>query len=314
MRLRPPARGRSPFRTARLRLESLETRTVPATITWSGGPAGTGTNWLDPNNWVGGVLPGPNDDAVINAVTGATAEITIGASTSVRSVTVNTTRNVRQTAGTFAIGSAESKFYDLFLAGGTFDVADGATLAGNAPTYSQTAIDGPGTLTDQSGRTLTLQGTVIRAPVLNQGTLVAFGDSNTIFGTLTTTATSVIRLPGLSTHSTLQVVPALTNNGLIELAYGSAAPNDTFTQGGGNTLTNAVGGTINIPAGAGGSRYLNAVINNQGTFTVGAGARVTVGDFTNLNDTFTGGTYNLAGQVLVSARMVSTNAATVVLD
>src|SRR5205807_9191387 len=85
----------------RLRLEILEDRTVPASITWDGGPTGNGTDWLDPVNWAGDVLPGPNDDAQLGA-TGTSPEIVVGA-TAVRSV--NSTRALRLTGPlTFGTG------------------------------------------------------------------------------------------------------------------------------------------------------------------------------------------------------------------
>lgn len=47
--------------------EALEPRVVLATVIWDGGPAGNG-NQLDlPANWVGDVLPGPGDIALINS-------------------------------------------------------------------------------------------------------------------------------------------------------------------------------------------------------------------------------------------------------
>jgi hypothetical protein len=70
-------------------LEQLEDRTVPAMIVWDGGPTGQGTNWLDPANWVGDVLPGPNDDAVIGpAAPGQPTEITLTGNAAVHSATV----------------------------------------------------------------------------------------------------------------------------------------------------------------------------------------------------------------------------------
>jgi len=62
---------------------------VPATITWDGGPTGQGTNWLVAENWVGDVLPGPNDDAMLGpAGAGQPTEITLTGTASVHSVTV----------------------------------------------------------------------------------------------------------------------------------------------------------------------------------------------------------------------------------
>lgn len=46
-------------------LELLENRLAPAVVLWDGGPGTTGTNWNDPVNWAGDVLPGATDDAEI---------------------------------------------------------------------------------------------------------------------------------------------------------------------------------------------------------------------------------------------------------
>src|SRR5262245_54127627 len=86
-----PSRRRPPVRRPRPRfcLEQLEDRAVPATILWDGGPTGLGTNWLDPVNWAGDVLPGPNDDAVIGtANNGQPGTVTLSGSASVQNVSV----------------------------------------------------------------------------------------------------------------------------------------------------------------------------------------------------------------------------------
>ena len=75
---------------------------IPQTIVyWSGGSLGTGTNWDTATNWVGGVLPGPNSDVVINAPAGIT---------------------VNHSGGTDGIHSLRS-FSPLTLASGTLAVA-----------------------------------------------------------------------------------------------------------------------------------------------------------------------------------------------
>src|SRR6187431_2447721 len=48
-------------------MEQLEDRRVLATVNWDGGLSGTGTDWGTAANWVGDVLPGSTDDAVIGA-------------------------------------------------------------------------------------------------------------------------------------------------------------------------------------------------------------------------------------------------------
>src|SRR5438067_3495504 len=94
---RPPRRS--------LALERLEDRAVPATIAWDGGLTGNGSNWLDPVNWVGNVLPGPNDDATLGS-TGGNPTITLAANTSVRSV--SSTRAIQVTSSTLTLGAASA--------------------------------------------------------------------------------------------------------------------------------------------------------------------------------------------------------------
>lgn len=48
-----------------LAVEQLEDRLAPAVIQWDGGPTGIGTDFNTAANWVGDVVPGPSDDAVI---------------------------------------------------------------------------------------------------------------------------------------------------------------------------------------------------------------------------------------------------------
>ena len=56
--------------------EPLEPRQLLATIQWDGGPSGLGTNFHDPVNWDGDVLPGVADDAVISVAANPTISIT----------------------------------------------------------------------------------------------------------------------------------------------------------------------------------------------------------------------------------------------
>src|SRR5262245_49644182 len=113
-------------RPVRPRLERLEGRAVPATVVWDGGPTGNGTDWLDPVNWQGDVLPGPGDDAQVGP-TGNSPEIVVGA-TAVRSA--SSTRAIRL-AGPLTVGAATSSFADLTLAGGTLDAQNNAWVTFN---------------------------------------------------------------------------------------------------------------------------------------------------------------------------------------
>src|SRR4051812_8481083 len=75
-------RRTTPF--ARLRVEELEVRVVPANYSWTGG-AGT-LNWGDAGNWSGplNIVPGSGDDATINK--SGVGTITIAGTQSVRTL------------------------------------------------------------------------------------------------------------------------------------------------------------------------------------------------------------------------------------
>jgi hypothetical protein len=108
--------------------------------------------------------------------------------------------------------------------------------------------------------------------ITNQGTLVVYGNSNTIAGQLTTTSGSLLHVEGNSNvgPAILTVVNGFTNvsGAAIELTSVTQSWDVALgvTTG---TLTNA--GTITSLVGTGGRRVLNATLNNQGTLTVASG-------------------------------------------
>src|SRR5205823_5279126 len=68
-------------------------------------------------------------------------------------------------------------------------------------------VSGPGTLTVPSGRSLSLSGTALVAPVINRGTLVARGGNagSTIGGALTNAPGAILRVQGENNTATLTV-------------------------------------------------------------------------------------------------------------
>jgi hypothetical protein len=137
-RFRSRRRVTRPFRWRRVRLERLEDRTVPATVVWDGGPSGQGTNWLDPVNWVGDLLPGPSDDAVIGlASQGQPANVTLTGTAAVHSATVIAgTININPNGGYDGGGGALS-VDSLSQSGGTISVGWVGLLTING-SFSQT--------------------------------------------------------------------------------------------------------------------------------------------------------------------------------
>ncbi|MFM7077206.1 MAG: hypothetical protein ACKO3G_14255, partial [Planctomycetaceae bacterium] len=112
------ARRRRPV-ALRLGGEPLEGRAMLATYTWDGGLDGTGTNFLDPVNWAGDILPGPADTAIIGD-TDSTATITLAGTASVGRI--ETDRNFLLSGGTL-VGTTFTS-----IDGATFAITSGATL------------------------------------------------------------------------------------------------------------------------------------------------------------------------------------------
>jgi hypothetical protein len=135
--------------------------------------------------------------------------------------------------------------------------------------FQNSGINGPGTLTNAAGRTLTAQTTAISAPLVNQGLFVARGTTS-LDGPVTAAATGTIQLQAdaFCCTSTLNVATGFTNNGLIELTAINAGGTTASLNVASGTLVNAVGGTIAVLAGTGGARGLDAQIDNQGTLLV----------------------------------------------
>ena len=137
--------------------------------------------------------------------------------------------------------------------------------------FDGTMIKGPGLLTNDVGKTLSMRYTADSAPLHNLGTLLVTG-ATTFADTFTTGAGSLLRIQGNSNASTatLNVPKGFVNNGAIELTDVTSAYGATLTvaAGGAGTLVNAPGASIDVLAGANGPRTLNAPFDNLGTLNV----------------------------------------------
>ncbi|MGH7639235.1 MAG: beta strand repeat-containing protein, partial [Gemmatimonadaceae bacterium] len=150
-----------------------------------------------------------------------------------------------------------------------------------ALTLSNAVINGPGTLTNPDGETLTFLSTTINAPVVNAGTMESVLAS-TINGPFTAAAGSLLKVRGVATTvGTLNVASGFTNEGKIELtSVGNVGATLVVHSG---PLVNAAGGTIHAAAGAGGTRTLNAHFDNRGTMLVDAATTLTRGSADHVN-------------------------------
>ncbi len=158
---RRPARPTRRNRTARPRrlccfdqwrylspyFEQLEDRCLLATITWNG--SGDGTTWTNPANWIGGVMPGPSDEAVIGS---SSQTINVSGSITVGSVVSGAPLDI--TSGSLTVESGTSQANNgLTVSSGASLIATGTGTTWNA---SGTTVIGGASIHAQSGASLSL--------------------------------------------------------------------------------------------------------------------------------------------------------------
>ena len=150
-RRRRPSLGRRRCAALRPRLQVLEDRTVLSTIDWNTTAAPTGGYWDTGSNWVGGVSPGPNDDAVIDLTSTGTVTVNTNQGDMVKSVTTNSNTTFVDN-GSLTVGTDSSAF------GGPVTISSNSTLAFGAGASVVIAggetITDDGTLTVDSGATV----------------------------------------------------------------------------------------------------------------------------------------------------------------
>jgi hypothetical protein len=129
-------------------------------------------------------------------------------------------------------------------------------------------LNGPGTLTVVAGRTLRMTSSTVSAPLVLEGTIAAFGGCHLSgsIGSFTTAVGSKLHLEGDS----MIVENGFTNLGTIELTAGNR-----FLQVNSGTLVNAPSGVIDVQLGTVPLRFLNAQLDNRGTFNLGTALRMT---------------------------------------
>jgi hypothetical protein len=108
-----------------LRLEALEDRILPSTVSWINASSGA---WSTASNWSNGSVPGAGDDVLINQ--SAVVTVTLAASTSIHSLSL-TGATLNVTGGTLAMAADSSN-------AGSIHVQPGAHVA-FAGNYTQSA-------------------------------------------------------------------------------------------------------------------------------------------------------------------------------
>ena len=132
-------------------IEVLEDRTLLSTINWDIANSPTGGDWNTASNWVGGMIPGSTDDAIIGLNSG-TVTINTGANDVVNSLVTNQGSTLDVSSGTL-ITLRTSKYSPIngnltidggVLGGGVFTVR--GTTTWTSGSIQNTNIDCQGTL------------------------------------------------------------------------------------------------------------------------------------------------------------------------
>jgi GEVED domain/Calx-beta domain len=200
------------------------------------------------------------------AINGATLDSSAGA------IDVAAGRTLTVNGGETIIGSATTLTGTGTIAlteTHTLTLESDVTLATGGPafTFPGTVTVGPAGKTLTSQTTLSLTGDTIDANLANEGLLTVPGPNSRINGTLTTTAASTIQIGGNGGGpGHLKVANGFTNNGTVQLTELGFAGFDARVEVTSGTLVNS--GTIETQ-GTAGPRTVDAVVDNQGTITVG---------------------------------------------
>lgn len=278
-----------------LRLEALEDRCVPASVTWIGPDGG---DWDTAANWSTGNVPGATDDVSITTP-GLTVVHSQFIADTIASLTA--TEAITISGGSLTINN-DSSVTDLTLSGGTL-AADGTVAITGMFTWGGGTLTGAGTIDAQGGLAITGPDakTLDGATLLNEGTatwdsagvMAANGPTLWNAGTFTAAGTGLFG-PTFQNDGAFLVDPtssgvALTaffNTSYVDLQGGNLSV-VSFEQSSGATSLN--GGTLSSD---------NGVALDGGFFS---GPGMVVGDLFNSGDVFDGGGLIITGNYFQSA-------------
>ncbi|MGD9690556.1 MAG: hypothetical protein AB7K52_12525 [Phycisphaerales bacterium] len=248
---------------------------APVIGTWIG-PAGG--DWNDPANWAQGVLPGANDDVVID-IPGGTFTIThSGGASSVRSITSQ--ENITLSNGTLTVADSSVINGEFRMTGGTLTrggeiqfnggfVQLGGTLAGDgdaffAPgtTYTIDSGSSPISLTGNflvQGTAAWMSGNVLLDEAVF--TIALGGAFNLLAAGFFFGGAPGAALAAIALNGSALVAPA--GGGIVTIGGGAGAPVN-LSMAAGSTTTIDAGTTLVLDAGTTGTSDGLVTINNGG--------------------------------------------------
>jgi hypothetical protein len=246
-------------------------------------------------NWVGGVLPGPNDTAVIpNGPNGNGVVVTFNGTMSSDTLVVGNLNLNGQNSTLDVIGGTLHVSGTLSETGTDVNhqftsIVDGGTLFAQAAlnvnlsklTVNSGSLMAPGNVSITNGSTFTLNSgaityaTTLQNSTLNLGppisgtaTFICQGNC-TLNGNVPAGVTVWVQGSNAGGHALLTIPASLANAGTLRMESINNTWNSNISVSGGATLTNA--GVIQSNLDAGGARSLTGTLDNQGQINVGTG-------------------------------------------
>ncbi len=188
------------------------------------------------------------------------------------------TLTVNQTSLTITLPTATAAVTNsgvLDTRSGTVTINGGVLIPGagtiTGPLRLNAGALGSGTLSGGASLTLVNSRQDAAANLDNQGTVTVQEGTSTFAGGFTNESTAMLQVVGGVNGSAAALVLAngFTNHGLVLLFNsGNASGLSAALEVTAGTLTNAVDGTISVPAASGGTHTLSAQLDNQGTIQV----------------------------------------------
>ncbi|MBX3404178.1 MAG: hypothetical protein KF699_12285, partial [Phycisphaeraceae bacterium] len=247
-------------------IEALEQRVHLAVIVWDGGPDGTGTNFHDPVNWAGDVLPGSEDDAVIPDMPGSPV-ILLAQSASLRSLASE--ESISHTFGTLTVHFPSTLNANYTLDGGVI-TGGGSIAIGAVFDWRNGPLQGPGNLMIESSGELRMNdlsfGDLGRS-VVNHGTVSQDDALLTLLSGASLTNHGLWTVSGGGAINNSGAVPMFTNTGTLRRVTGGPVETNFGATTNGQVVNSGAIEVLDgmlLIGGAGGS--------NSGTVTIAADA------------------------------------------
>ncbi|MBX7105964.1 MAG: hypothetical protein K1X57_17915, partial [Gemmataceae bacterium] len=271
------------FRRLPLRLQELESRTVPASVFWTGG--GSSGNWHDPLNWSSNPsLPANGDDVTIATATTVTFT---GSTPAVNLNSLDCNAPFALSGSTLSIGAGGGSFNSGWSQSSGTLSGTGTITLNSAGLWTGGTWSGTGTTVIAAGKSLKIDSSTT-APSINNRVVQNLGSTTWV---ATGGAPQNINTgDGGWTNFSGSLFDVQANTNWVNVFGSTATP-----------VTTNAGASLTRTVGTGTARF-DGPFNNDSTVTVSTGTLQLGGGGTST------GKFSLTGSLLVSANTLTLNA------